>query len=342
MRNFNPEIAHVVYAADNKYAEIFGVSLVSLYENSKDMKDIRVYVFDSGIKEENINKLNTLCEKYHRSNLYFIKTDTINNRISMNVKTDRGSLSQYARLFISSDLPENIDRVIYLDCDTIFNDSVKELWNLDLQGKTIGALLDAFSNSYRINIDLKKNDVMFNSGVMVIDLKQWKEKQIEQQVVRFIVSKNGNIQQADQGALNAVLSQDTYCFHPKFNAVTIFFDFTYGDMMIYRKPPVFYTEKQVEEAVMNPVIIHFTTSIFSKRAWMKNCKHQYVEKWLTYKEISPWKDAPLWDDNRPKWKQMLVDISEMLPRIMRIRIAGIMQAYVRPIKNYIVYKITSV
>ena len=41
--------AHIVYASDNKFAEILGVSLLSLFENSRDMKIIHVYILDSGI-----------------------------------------------------------------------------------------------------------------------------------------------------------------------------------------------------------------------------------------------------------------------------------------------------
>lgn len=64
--SFNPSIAHVVYASDDKFAEILGVSLVSLYENSKDMDDIVVYVFDSGITEKNKKKLLFVSESYQR------------------------------------------------------------------------------------------------------------------------------------------------------------------------------------------------------------------------------------------------------------------------------------
>ena len=44
-------IPHIVYATDDNFAEILGVSLVSLYENSKDVDDIIVYVLDSGISD---------------------------------------------------------------------------------------------------------------------------------------------------------------------------------------------------------------------------------------------------------------------------------------------------
>ena len=38
----NPNVAYIVYASDDKFAEILGVSLVSLYKNSKEMDDIVV------------------------------------------------------------------------------------------------------------------------------------------------------------------------------------------------------------------------------------------------------------------------------------------------------------
>lgn len=333
MKKFNPSIAHIVYASDDKFAEILGVSLVSLYENSRDMEDIAVYILDSGITKENRKKLLTVCKNYCRRKIVFIPVKSISDRLSMDVAADRGSLSQYARLFISSDLPECLTRVLYLDCDIIVNQSIHELWNLDLQGKTIGGLMDAFSKYYRQNIDLEKNDIMFNSGVMLIDLEKWKQDRIEEKILKFIIEKHGKIQQGDQGALNAVLSHDAYCFEPRFNSVTIFYDFTYREMLIYRRPPKFYTEEQVKKAVEEPVIIHFTTSFLSKRAWVRGCGHKYVGEWLKYKSMSPWKDTELWEDNRPQWKQTGIEIFKKIPRGLAIRMAGVMQVYGRPIRN---------
>lgn len=335
MIKYNPSVAHIVYASDDRFAEILGVSLVSLFENSKDMDDIIVYILDSGIADENKQKLLSVCRSYKRSDVVFIPGKNISEKLSMNVAVDRGSLSQYSRLFVSSDLPQELSRVLYLDCDIVVKKSIRELWNLDLHGKTIGALMDAFSKYYRANIDLRPDDIMFNSGVMLIDLKKWRRDNVEDRLLKFIAAKNGRIQQGDQGALNAILSHDTYCFEPRFNSVTIFYDFTYKEMLTYRKPPRFYTEGEVHEAVENPCIIHFTTSFLSKRAWMKGCEHQYVGEWLKYKGMSPWEDKPLWEDNRPQWKQTGAKVIMNMPRGLAIRLAGLMQAYGRPWMNKI-------
>lgn len=328
---YDSSIAHIVYASDNMFAEILGVSLVSLYENSRDMEDIIVYILDSDITENNKEKLLSICRTYQRSNAVFIPAENISDTLSIDVAADRGSLSQYARLFISSALPDELNRVLYLDCDTIIKQSIRELWNLNLQGKTIGALMDAFSKYYRPNINLQPNDIMFNSGVMLIDLEQWKKQEVEQRLLEFIIEKKGKIQQGDQGALNAILSQNTYCFESCFNSITIFYDFTYDEIMIYRRPPQFYSWRDVRKAVEDPKIIHFTTSFLSKRPWIKGCGHRYVSEWLKYKYRSPWAENELWNDDIPKWKNKMIEMYKRLPKGLSIRIAGLLQIYGRPL-----------
>ncbi len=331
---------HVVYASDNKFAEILGVSLTSLYENNKAMEQINIYVFDSGIAVSNKEKLNSLSEKYGRAPIQWLKARNISEELQMDVAIDRGSLSQYARLFVSSVLPSSFKRVLYLDCDIIIAQSLEELWNLDMKGKTIAALKDAFSKWYRMNIDLKLNDIMFNSGVMLIDLEKWKEQKVEKKLMKFISGKNGKIQQSDQGALNAVLTNDTYCFEPRFNSVTIFYDFNYKEMMMYRKPPKgFYTEKQIKEATEHPVIIHFTTSFLSRRPWIEGCQHRYLEQWEYYKKLSPWKEAPIWKyDKSNKSREAFAALLRILPRGAGIRLSGVLQAWGRPWVNRVKFK----
>lgn len=212
MIKYNPSVAHIVYVSDDRFAGILGISLVSLFENSKDMDDIIVYILELGITDENKQKLLSVCKSYKRSDDVFIPEKNISEKLSINVAVDRGSLSQYSRWFVSSDLPKELSRVLYLDCDIVVKKSIRELWNLDLHGKTIGDLMDAFSKHYRANIDLELDDIMFNSGVMLIDLERWRRSEVEDKLLKFIAAKSGRIQQGDQGALNAILSHDTYCF----------------------------------------------------------------------------------------------------------------------------------
>lgn len=331
---FNPSEAYIVYASDDGFAEILGVSLLSLYKNSQDMDAVHVYILDSGISPLNRSRIEEVARQYHEPMPVWIEARDISKEVGMSVAMDRGSLSQYARIFVSSDLPDELERVIYLDCDIIIAQSISELWNLDMHGKTMAALNDAFSRYYRKNIDLEPEDIMFNSGVMLINLNRWREREVEKNLLKFISDHKGKIQQGDQGALNAVLSHDVYCFHPRFNSVTIFYDFTYHELYVYRKPAgEYYTEAEIKEATEHPVIIHFTTSFLSRRPWVKDCHHRYCELWRSYKAESPWRDEPLREDNRPSWKLKGTKIFKKLPRGLAMHIAGFLQAYGRPIKN---------
>lgn len=331
---------HIVYASDDNFAEIMGVSIVSLFENNKDMQEFVIYILDSGIADKNKEHLESVFKAYNRQTPVWIPATNINDVLGIEVKQDRGSVSQFARLFISRVLPNDLDRVLYLDCDTIIDKPLDELWNMDMQGKTIAALLDPFSSMYRRNLELEKNDILFNSGVMLINLKRWKEGNIEDKLLNFINKYNGLIPQGDQGALGATLSKETALFHPKFNAITVFYDFSYENMMLYRKPPYYYTNDEIVQARENPVIIHFTTSFLSRRAWVEGSQHPYAEKWIEYRKMSPWKDKPLWKHRKTKGlRDIYAKFYKVLPEWFSVRISGLLQAYGRPIREKIKYRI---
>ncbi len=333
---FQHDEYQIVYASDDGYAEVLGVSLTSLFENNQDATNIQVTILDSGISSTNHERIEEICRKYDRPLPRWVKAVDIEKRLSISVNIDRGSLSQYARIFISDVYDNDIDRVLYLDCDTLIVSSIANLWNLSMQGNIVAALKDAFSEMYRQNINLQKRDIMFNSGVMLIDLNQWRKQQVEKSVLEFILSKNGKVQQGDQGALNAVLSKKTKVLNPQYNLVSIFFDLTYEQLKKYRRPVDFYTEAEIETAKSNPVIIHFTSSFYNRRPWFQESDHVKANQWLTYRKMGPWGNEFVLPDTRGGIKKIIYGIYHRIPRGISLTIAGVLQAYVRPMK----YKIT--
>ena len=319
------EIIHIIYASDGQYAPLLGISLTSLLENSRD-EQLQVNILDHGIGEEDKKKIGWLCEKYHQQKPVFIPSEDVSEVLGIKVEADRGSLAQYARIFISRQLDPEIRRVLYLDCDTIVRRSLRELYDIDLGDKTIAALDDAFSVHYRANLDLEPDDTMFNSGVMLIDMMKWRERNVEPRILAFIRDRHGFVEKGDQGALTAVLSRETYCFDTVYNAVTIFFDFSYEEMLRYRRPPKYYSREEVQRAVDDPAIVHYTLSFLSKRPWMVECEHPWAGEWLNYKAMSPWKDMTLVRERR-SWR---VKAIRKLPRRFMLRLAGLLQVYGRP------------
>lgn len=44
---------NVMYASDDNYSWLMGISMISLFENNKESKEINVYLFGDNIVEEN-------------------------------------------------------------------------------------------------------------------------------------------------------------------------------------------------------------------------------------------------------------------------------------------------
>jgi lipopolysaccharide biosynthesis glycosyltransferase len=110
------------------------------------------------------------------------------------------------RLLISSYLPPEISRIIYLDSDIMVTADLGELYRMDLHGYPIAAVQDDGMRQYYCDpIGLNAHHY-FNAGVLLIDLAQW-DVLAKQALVLF--AKNGTIYPClDQDVLNIVLKDN--------------------------------------------------------------------------------------------------------------------------------------
>lgn len=322
---------NVLYASDDNYAKIMGISILSLLENNKDVENIRIYIINDNINDENCKKIESIFQSYNRELPIWKKVKGINEALQMEVYQDRFSQTQFARLFLEEIVEEETDRILYLDCDTIINGSLKEFWSMQLNDNVGAVLADAFSPLYRANIGLEKNDLMFNSGVMLIDMDNWRKESVGHQLRAFIRKYKGMVQQGDQGVLNAVLSKKVCTFSPKYNFLTNYSAFSYEDMMVYRKPVNIYSKDEIEAAKSEPCIIHYTSCFMVARPWEDGAEHPYKKVWNLYKEKSPWDEEIKKVKRMKKWKMAYVKLSERIPYRVALLCSGVLQAYVRPV-----------
>lgn len=125
----------------------------------------------------------------------------------MEIEVGRWNISTFFRLFLCTILPDDIDRCIYLDCDTVIRHSLKEFWETDLGDKVVAAVDDCRSDRYKAELNLDSNSTYTNNGVLLIDLKSWREMNVEKEFLDFIIAHNGDITYVDQGVLNGVLAK---------------------------------------------------------------------------------------------------------------------------------------
>lgn len=85
----------------------------------------------------------------------------------------------YTRLLLDRLLPAEVERLIYLDCDTLVRKPIEALYELDLQGKTLGAVADPYHDGLKAGRDIREQqspfdtaEPYFNSGVLLIDRRK--------------------------------------------------------------------------------------------------------------------------------------------------------------------------
>lgn len=332
---------NIVYSSSDSYAEIAGVSIVSLFENNKDIEEINLFIIDNGIADNNKKKLISISNKYNRK-IKFVNNLDIEMLTNTKINVGRWHISTFYRLFLCSLLPAEIDRIIYIDCDVIILNSLIDIWNIDMKGNYVMGVDDCRSGSYRINIGLEPENIYINNGFILIDLESWRRECIEEKYINFISRYNGDITYMDQGVLNGVLgSMNKVGLLPlKYNVQTVFFDFKYSQIKQYRRPIMLYSEKEFENAVRDPIIVHFTSCFISgTRPWNEENNHEYRNKFLEYRKLTPWSDAPLWADDRKFAKKLMTDICNVLPISIVLSMISVVHSRLYPIVRNIKNKV---
>lgn len=120
----------------------------------------------------------------------------------------------YATLFrlgLEQMAPKECKRLIYLDADLIVMSDLRELWNLDLKGASIGAIADPGVSKDIPVIDrhweywAKDSDAAYmNAGVMLIDLDQVRRESGFSKAIGLIAEHGANLPYQDQDAINWV------------------------------------------------------------------------------------------------------------------------------------------
>jgi len=215
---FRNNIIRIVTVTNDIYAKHLAVMLKSLLKNKKSINPIKIYVINSNISDSNIALLKKTVKKYGAK----IKFKNIDTSLYSGFSTlEYITLETYYRLSIPDLFEDRIDKVIYLDSDIILNKDISKLWNIDVSEYYLGAVEDSWvRNSRNSDLGMPENSKYFNAGVLLINLKKWREHDIKNQVIDYINTNPSTIKFCDQDALNAVLHDKWLYLDTKWNYQT--------------------------------------------------------------------------------------------------------------------------
>lgn len=285
---------HIALASDDNYARHLGVSLYSILENNKD-SDITIHVLDSGISNKNNINIKNIVNQFNQKIIFYNLNDY--NKVFDNINMTASSIATYSRVFLTSILSKDIEKVMYLDVDSVVCGSLKEVWNLDLEENLIAGVEDLVPIKFKNIIGLGKENTYVNAGFLVINLKQWRREKLESSIVEFIMNNDGKSTHYDQGAINAICKDRVKVLHPMYNVLTPFYIIKYKKLFKIYNLDKYYSEEEIKEATENPVFIHYVPA-FVSRPWVKGCKHPESSRYLNYLNKTVWKNDGLEEDNR--------------------------------------------
>ena len=174
---------NIVYIANEKFALHLGVSLYSLYERNRHEKELRVFIISTGIGGDSLGKLKIIARKFGRA-VEIIELKDTSKYFDTGLQDASFDISKMGRLLVGELLPTDVERVLYLDCDMVILHSIRELYDTKL-GKNVVAAVEEPTVlervRYEIRLDYEASYV--NAGLLLIDLKKWREENLGEKII---------------------------------------------------------------------------------------------------------------------------------------------------------------
>lgn len=279
---------NILYALNDKFVPQTAASIVSICENNKTAKNINFYLLSMSITTINKAKLKKLVSSYNHK-LTIIELKEIQTYFDFDFDTKGWNPIVLARLLLDKILPKSLNKILYLDGDTIVRGDLTELYNDNMDGKVIGASIEpTYSRKNRALIGLD-NSLYYNAGVLLINLKKWRQDKTGQKIINFYKKHSGNLFSNDQDAINGALKDQIYTLEPKYNYHNTFNQYRYSFLKNLVAPAKYVSRESFQEARDNPIIVHY---LGEERPWRKYNTHPYRADYKKYLALTPWQNTP--------------------------------------------------
>lgn len=273
---------NIVCATDDNFVQHCSIMLVSLLCNNK---NVEVYIMTEGLKEENQRIIEEEVSA-RGGKVHFCKVDSSlidNLPLSKAEGLNHISKATYYRLLIADILPKEVDRVLYLDCDIIVNDSLEELWNIDMTGKAIAASPQIGSGHDCERLGYPIEDGYFNAGVTLMNLAYCRENGVTEELLKYAAVNHDKLRFNDQDVLNGVLHNRGIHILPQWNMTSACYVFELNKRGDKRNGVVINdyaaAKANIRERGMNPCIVHYVSK---PKPWSDNCVHPLYHLYYDY------------------------------------------------------------
>ncbi len=218
---------HIFYACDDNFVKFTIVSFESMKKNASKAFKYHIHVLHTNIEEQTMT---TLLEMADDS--FTVTFDDVSDYMANLCETlpirDYYSNTTYYRMFIADMFPE-LDKVIYIDSDTVVQGDISELYNYDVENFDVAACheqamvqVDAYGKYVEVNLGIDRN-AYFNAGILLINCKRFREKKALENFVRLLGIYNFRVTQ-DEDYLNLICRDHVLWLPQSWNTEALFAD----------------------------------------------------------------------------------------------------------------------
>ena len=266
---------HITCSTDDNYVQHCMAMLCSLFENNNEHTFV-VHILVDNLSLESRNIISSLCDRYDNKAVFYDIDAKLLENIQLNNIQFNGknmySIATYFRMFLPSLLPNDIHRILYLDCDIIVLQDVSELYHLNLEGYGVAAVKDAspFNSYHRFKMGLGLQHSAFCAGMMMINMDYWRKNECQKKLLEYATRPWKAVYMQDQDALNYVFRDSWFQLPYKWGKTPL------------AVAPVDRSQRwfDIREYVKEPCIYHYSAHVKPwLDVWFPDRKHywEYVK-----------------------------------------------------------------
>jgi len=284
----------IVMSANNGFVPYLSVFLQSLIENSSDKTNYDLVVLHRDITKKNREIMQSMIEEKKNFSLRFFNMKEMVQGLSLFVDQHL-SVETYFRLAIQEIMSE-YSKVLYLDCDMVMLADAAELYQTNVEGVYLAAVLDVdLAGIIKHDTD-RKNYVekvlklenpyqYFQAGVLVLNLDMFRENFTVKQL--FEVAAGYQWRQHDQDVLNYLCAGKFIFLKNEWNVIMNWEEGERSRMKVIAEAPMQIYQGYLE-ARKNPLIVHYAG--YQKPWNVPECDYgewfwKYAQKTPYYREL---------------------------------------------------------
>lgn len=289
---------HIALTITPSYVRFCSVTMMSAMRNNP-IRALAFHILAKGLSEHDQQTLRELAAHYEDQVCFYNVEDKMLRGYTIRWEGKRLPMVVFYRCLLASILPTDVQRVLYIDCDTLILSDLSPLWNAPLDDHPLAAVADEpveINPAHAQRLQYEVSDNYFNGGVILFNLDYWRKHNLEETCRDFYQKYPERIRYNDQDLLNGLFHKSRILLPARWNVQSNF----------YRRKKVnrYQDNQDFLQAMLHPGILHYS----SRKPWQLYSTHPLGHLFFHYQALTPWADKRMprgWIDRlRQAWHQL--------------------------------------